>query len=94
MPSILVLTVGFFPMSKLEEVVILYLLSERRVPIKVCGICGVLFQQEPTMSSVSGLVFLLYIFVSKELDVDVFVGIRVYNPISPIFWIVIPVGVI
>jgi len=33
-----------------------------------------------------------YIFVSKELDVDVFVGIGVFNPISPIFFIAIPMS--
>ena len=53
-----------------------------------------MFDQEPTVSGVSGLVFLFDIFIGEELDVDVFVGIRVYNPISPIFWIAVPVSIV
>ena len=44
------------------------------------------------MSSVVSLVLLLYIFVSEELDVNVFVGIGVFNPISLIFCVAIPVS--
>ena len=76
----------------MEEVVVLDLFSECRIPIKVCDICCILFEQEPTMSSVVSLVLLLYIFVSEELDVDVFVGIGVFNPIPLIFCIAIPMS--
>ena len=44
------------------------------------------------MSGVASLVLLLYIFVSEKLDVDVFVGIGVFNPISLIFFIAIPIS--
>jgi len=44
------------------------------------------------MSGVASPVLLLYIFVSEELDVNIFVGIRVFNPISPIFCVAIPVS--
>jgi len=44
------------------------------------------------MSGVVSPVLLLYIFVSKELNVDIFVGIGVFNPISPIFCITIPMS--
>ena len=44
------------------------------------------------MSGVVSLVLLLYIFISEELDVDVFVGIGVFNPISPIFCVAIPMS--
>jgi len=44
------------------------------------------------MSGVVSLVLLLYIFISKELDVDIFVGIRVFNPIPLIFCIAIPMS--
>jgi len=43
------------------------------------------------MSGVASPV-LFYIFISKELNVDVFVGIGVFNPISPIFVIAIPMS--
>ena len=76
----------------MEEVVVLDLLSKRHIPIKVCYVCCVLFEQEPTMSSVVSPVLLLYIFVSEELNVDVFVGIGVFNPISPIFCVAIPMS--
>ena len=33
-----------------------------------------------------------YIFVGEEFDVDVFVGIGVFNPIPSIFCIAIPVS--
>ena len=76
----------------MEEVFVLNLLSEHGIPIKVCGVCCVLFKQEPTVSGVASLVLLLYVFVSEELDVDIFVGIGVFNLISPIFWIAIPMS--
>jgi len=76
----------------LEGVVILDLFSKHHIPIKVCDVCCVLFEQEPTMSSVAGPVLLLYIFVRKEFNVDVFVGIRVFNPISLIFFVAIPMS--
>jgi len=44
------------------------------------------------MSGVASPVFLLYIFISEELDMDVFVGIGVFNPISPIFSVAIPMS--
>ena len=44
------------------------------------------------MSGVASLVLLLYIFVSEELDVDVFVGIGVFNPIPSIFGIAVPMS--
>jgi len=44
------------------------------------------------MSSVASPVLLLYVFVSEELDVNVFVGIRVFNPIPLIFFIAIPMS--
>jgi len=42
------------------------------------------------MSSVASPVF--YIFISEELDVDVFVGIGVFNPIPSIFFVAIPMS--
>jgi len=44
------------------------------------------------MSGVASPVLLLYIFVSEELDVDVFVSIGVFNPIPSIFCIAIPMS--
>jgi len=43
------------------------------------------------MSGVASLVF-RYIFVGEELDMDVFVGIRVFNPIPLIFCIAVPMS--
>jgi len=40
----------------------------------------------------ASLVLLLYILISKELNVDIFVGIRVFNPISLIFFVAIPMS--
>jgi len=75
----------------LEEVVVLDLFSERRVPIKVCDVRSILFEQEPTMSGVANPV-LGYIFVGEEFDVDVFVGIGVFNPIPSVFCIAVPMS--
>jgi len=44
------------------------------------------------MSGVASLVLLLYILVGEELNVDVFVGIGVLNPIPSIFFITIPMS--
>jgi len=35
---------------------------------------------------------LVFVFVSKELDVFVFVGFGILYPISSIFWVVVPVS--
>jgi len=43
------------------------------------------------MSGVAGLI-LGYIFVSEELDVDVFVGVGVLNPIPSILCVAIPMS--
>jgi len=43
------------------------------------------------MSGVASPVF-GYIFVSEELDVDVFVGIGVFNPVPSILSIAVPVS--
>jgi len=75
----------------LEEVVVLDLFSNRCIPIKVCDVCCVLFKEEPTVSGVASLI-LGNIFVSEELDVDVFVGIGVFNPIPSIFCVAIPMS--
>jgi len=75
----------------LEEVIVLNLLSNRRIPIKVCDVCCVLFKEEPTVSGVASLI-LGDIFVSEELDVDIFVGIGVLNPIPSIFCVAIPMS--
>jgi len=75
----------------LEEVVVLDLFSKRSIPIEVCNVRCILFENEPTMSSVTNPV-LGDIFVSEEFDVDVFVGIGVFNPIPSIFFIAIPVS--
>ena len=50
-----------------------------------------MFEKKPAMSSVTNPVF-GYIFVSEEFDVDVFVGIGVFNPISSIFCIAVPMS--
>jgi len=50
-----------------------------------------LFEKEPTVSGVANLI-LSYIFVGEELDVDVFIGIGVFNPIPSIFVIAIPMS--
>jgi len=44
------------------------------------------------MSGVASPVLLLYIFISEELDVDVFVCIGVFNLIPSIFCVAIPVS--
>jgi len=75
----------------LEGVIVLDLLSKRRIPIEVCNVRCVLFEDEPTMSGVASPV-LGYIFVSEEFDVDVFVGIGVFNPIPSIFCVTIPMS--
>jgi len=75
----------------LEEVVVLDLFSKRRIPIKVCNVRCVLFEKEPTMSGVANPV-LGDIFVCEEFDVDVFVGIGVFNPIPSIFCIAVPMS--
>ena len=75
----------------MEEVVVLDLFSDHCIPIKVCDVCCILFEQEPTMSGMTGFV-LQYVFVSEELDVDIFVGIGVFNPISLIFFFTIPMS--
>ena len=43
------------------------------------------------MSGVASPIF-GYVFVSEELDVDVFVGIGVFNPVPSIFCIAIPMS--
>jgi len=43
------------------------------------------------MSGVARLV-LCYIFVSKEFNVNVFVGIRVFDPIPSIFCVAVPMS--
>ena len=75
----------------MEEVVVLDLFPKCRVPIKVCNVRCVLFEKEPTMSGVANPV-LGYIFVGEEFDVDVFVGIGVFNPVPSIIYIVVPVS--
>jgi len=75
----------------LEEVIVLDLLSKRRIPIEVCNVRCVLFEEEPTMSGVASSV-LSYIFVSEEFDMDVFVGIGVFNPVPSIFSVAVPVS--
>jgi len=75
----------------LKEVVVLDLFPECRVPIKVCNVCRVLFKEKPAVSGVASSV-LGYIFVSEEFDVDVFVGIGVFNPIPSIFCIAVPMS--
>ena len=75
----------------MEEVIVFDLLSKRRIPIEVCNVRCVLFEEEPTMSGVASPI-LGYIFVSEELDVDVFVGIGVFNPIPSILSVAVPVS--
>jgi len=75
----------------LEEIIVFDLFSKRRIPIKVCDVRCVLFEKEPTMSGVAVLI-LGNIFVSEELDVDIFVGIGVFNPIPSIFCVAIPMS--
>ena len=43
------------------------------------------------MSGVTSLIF-FYILVSEELDMDVFVGVGVFNPIPSIFFFAIPMS--
>jgi len=43
------------------------------------------------MSGVAGLI-LGYIFVSEELDVDVFGSVGVFNPVPSIFCVAIPMS--
>ena len=75
----------------MEEIVVLNLFSERRIPIKVCNVRGILFEKEPTMSGVASLI-LGYVLVGEELDVDVFISIGVFNPIPLIFCIAVPMS--
>ena len=75
----------------MEEVIVLDLLSEGSIPIKVGNVCCVLFEQEPTVSGVASPVF-GNVLVSEELNVDVFVGIGVFNPIPSIFCFAVPMS--
>jgi len=75
----------------LEEVVVLDLFPDCCIPVEVCDVCCILFEKEPTVSGVASLI-LGYVFVSEEFDVDVFVGIGVFNPIPSIFCVAIPMS--
>ena len=75
----------------MEEVIVLDLFSKRRIPVKVCNVRCILFEQEPTVSGVTKLI-LGNVLVSEEFDVDVFVGIGVFNPIPSIFGVAVPMS--
>src|SRR5712675_1911978 len=90
MSSARVLRVCFSPISQLVEIFVFDLLRERCIPRKICRVCGVLFESEPTMPRVGSL--LVLVFVSEELDVFVFVGFGILYPVSSVFWVTVPVG--
>src|SRR5712671_1328412 len=90
MSSALELWICFFPVSQLVETFVFDLLSERCIPRKICGVRSVLFEFEPAMSRVGSV--LIFIFVSEELNVFVFVGFGILYPVSSVLWVVVPVG--
>jgi len=49
-----------------------------------------LFEFEPAVSRVGSL--LVFVFVSEELDVFVFVSFGILYPVSSVFWVAVPVG--
>jgi len=49
-----------------------------------------LFESEPAVSRVGSL--FVFVFVSEELDVFVFVCFGILYPVSSVFWVTVPVG--
>ena len=49
-----------------------------------------MFESEPAMSRVGPL--FVFILVSEELDVFVFVSLGILYPVSLVLWVAIPVG--